>query len=72
MYLTTPDSKKGVRSDILLLSSVFLQSFLLTLAIFYPAITESHIVELMRQFSESSNTRLSNLATVFLEVSELN
>jgi hypothetical protein len=31
------------------------------------AITEAHIVDLMRRFTGSSNTRLSNLATIFLE-----
>jgi len=33
--------------------------------------TAENVVELMRQFAESTNPRLSNLATIFLEVREL-
>lgn len=32
------------------------------------ATTAENVVDLMKRFAESSNTRLSNLATVFLEV----
>lgn len=37
----------------------------------YTDTTAANIVQLMKRFSESSNTRLSNLAKVFLEVSLL-
>ena len=39
--------------------------------VIFLATTAENVVELMRQFAESTNPRLSNLATIFLEVREL-